>query len=85
MTDDERAQLIEANQRLVEWIAGHYEGRGVNHPEHIRAGNSGLAPAAAKFDETRGYKFATWATWWIRQAITRAIADQGRLTGGSAG
>lgn len=71
-------QLIEANSRLVISVAKKYMGRGVPFLDIIQEGNIGLMRAAKKFDYLRGYKFSTYATWWIRQAITRAIADQGR-------
>ena len=78
--DSERAQehLIKANSRLVVSVAKKYVGRGVPFLDLIQEGNIGLIRAVNKFDYRRGYKFSTYATWWIRQAVTRAIADQGR-------
>ncbi len=73
-----RERLIISNSRLVISVAKKYIGRGVPFLDLIQEGNIGLMRAAKKFDYTRGYKFSTYATWWIRQATTRAIADQGR-------
>ncbi|MCB0212630.1 MAG: RNA polymerase sigma factor RpoD, partial [Anaerolineae bacterium] len=76
--DRARDHLIKANTRLVVSIAKKYMGQGVPFSDLIQEGNLGLMKAVEKFDYRRGYKFSTYATWWIRQAITRALADQGR-------
>jgi RNA polymerase primary sigma factor len=76
--DGARDHLIKANTRLVVSIAKKYMGQGVPFSDLIQEGNLGLMKAVEKFDYRRGYKFSTYATWWIRQAITRALADQGR-------
>ncbi len=77
--EEARDYLIRANLRLVYSVARRYQGQGLSMPDLVQEGNVGLITAVDKFDQTRGNRFSTYATWWIRQSVVRAVADKGRL------